>query len=150
VYFCYLDLGLILNAAAVPSLTRDFLALKRQYFPGRFTAPHALEHILTEVKGGEILQMTRSQSRNKRRQATHLRTHNQNVRMAQSVFTQKWRTAGDPFPFMREIPVFAHSDNHAGLQMADLVASTLVFPMAAAAYGGQGPQSVHSSTRYSD
>jgi hypothetical protein len=203
-------LGLIVSAAVVPALTRDFLALKRRHFPGRFTAPHALDHILTEVKGSEILQMTRSRSRNKRRQAEQLRNeivdliaahgghivgrvwvkeagksmapaasycyavqdiakhfsqylqlrssegvliadareHNQNIRMAQSVFTQKWRTAGDPFPFMREIPVFAHSDNHAGLQMADLLASTFVFPMAAAAYGDPASTAVHSSAHY--
>jgi hypothetical protein len=205
-------LGLIVNAASVPALTRDFLALKRRHFPGRFNAPHALEHILVEVKGNEILQMTRSPSRNKRRQAQRLRAelldltaahgghivgrvwvkevgksmspaasycyavqdiakhfsqylqsrssegvlvadareHQQNVRMAQSVFTQKWRIAGDPYPFMREIPLLAHSDNHAGLQIADLLASTLIFPMAAAAYCCTVPRAVHSSTRYEE
>ena len=35
-------------------------------------APHS-DHVLTEVKGGEILQMARSDSRNRRRQATLLR-----------------------------------------------------------------------------
>lgn len=231
-YICYLDesggyeapdrspdatpvmiiLGLVVNAASVPAMTRDFLALKRRHFPGRFTAPHALEHILVEVKGNEILQMTRNSSRNKRRQAQQLRSelldlvaahgghivgrvwvkepgksmtpsssycyavqdiakhfsqylqsrssegvlladaraHSQNIRMAQSVFTQKWRTAGDPYPFMREIPLFAHSDNHAGLQIADLLASTLVFPMAAAAYCCTVPGAVHSSARYEE
>lgn len=232
VYICYLDesggyeppdqsvdatpvmviLGLIVDAASVPALTRDFLALKRQYFPGRFTAPHALEHILVEVKGSEILQMTRSPSRNKRRLANRFRgelldlvaahggrivgrvwvkemgkamapaasysyavqdiakhfsqylqsrgsegvlvadarEHTQNVRMAQSVFTQKWRIAGDPYPFMREIPLLAHSNNHAGLQIADLLASTLVFPMAAAAYCCAVQGAVHSSPRYEE
>ena len=231
-YICYLDesggceapdqsrdatpvliiLGLIVNAASVPALTRDFLALKRRHFPGRYTAPHALGHILTEVKGSEILQMTRKSSRNSRRQAERLRAelldlveahgchivgrvwikepgksmapvssytysvqdiarhfsqylqassadgiliadareHRQNIGVAQSVFTQKWRAGGDPYPFMREVPVFAHSDNHAGLQIADLLASTLVFPMAAAAYGGPTPGAVHSSPRYGE
>ena len=61
--------GLIINAAIIPALTRDFLALKRRYFPGRFTNGHALDHVLVEIKGSELLQMSRSDSRNKRRQA---------------------------------------------------------------------------------
>lgn len=45
------------------------------------------------------------------------------------------------------MPLFAHSDNHVGLQVADLLASTLVLPMAAAAYGA--PEgNVHDSFRY--
>jgi hypothetical protein len=232
VYICYLDesggyeapdrrpdatpimviLGMIVNAASVPALTRDFLALKRRHFPARYTSPHALEHILMEVKGSEILQMTRKSGRNPRRQAQRLRVElldlaeaygcrivgrvwvkesgkgmapvpsycyaiqdiarhfsqylqanssegmliadsreqTQNVRVAQSVFTQKWRTGGDPYPFMREVPVFAHSDNHAGLQIADLLASTLVFPMAAAAYGDPTSGAVHASPHYAE
>lgn len=92
-YVCYLDesggyeppdsspdatpvmviLGLVVHAASVAALTRDFLALKRRHFPGRYTSPHALSHILVEVKGSELLQMTRSSSRNKRRQAERFR-----------------------------------------------------------------------------
>lgn len=66
-------LGLIVDAASVPALTRDFLALKRRHFPGRFASGHALDHILTEVKGSDILQMTRSSGRNSRRQAQRVR-----------------------------------------------------------------------------
>lgn len=231
-YVCYLDesggyeppdsspdatpvmviLGLVVNAASVAALTRDFLALKRRHFPGRYTSPHALSHILVEVKGSELLQMTRSSSRNKRRQAERFRselldliaaydgrilgrvwvkepaksmnpvasycyavqdiamhfsqylqvkgaegvliadgrTHAANVGVAHSIFTQKWRTAGDPYPFMREVPLFAQSDNHAGLQVADLVASSLVFPMAAVSYCKPRAGAAHSSTRYAN
>lgn len=203
-------LGLIIDAASVPAITRDFLALKRQHFPGRFASAHALDHILTEVKGSEILQMTRSGSRNKRRQAdrfrdgllglvenhggrivgrvwikesgksmnpessycyavqdisTHFgqfmtatgdvgvliadsRNHQTNLRVAHSVFTQKWRTAGDPYSSLREVPLFAASDNHAGLQISDLIASTLIFPMATAAYAPVKPGYAHYSPRY--
>lgn len=94
VYFCYLDesggceppdlgpeatpamviTGLIIEASQVPALTRDFLAVKRRFFPGRFTQGPALDHVLTEIKGSEILQMTRSASRNKRRQADLIRS----------------------------------------------------------------------------
>lgn len=71
------------------------------------------------------------------------------MRVTHSVFTQKWRTGGDPYPALREVPLFAASDNHAGLQVADLVASTLVLPMAASAYGPRrsGP---HYSPRYGE
>jgi hypothetical protein len=203
-------LGTILDAAAVPALTRDFLDLKRRHFPGRFNSGHALDHILVEVKGSEILQMTRSDSRNKRRQAERFRAdlldlveahqcrivgrvwvkeptlgmdaassycyavqdiarhfgqlmqsedelgvliadgrdHHTNLQVAHSIFTQKWRTGGDPYASLREVPLFAASDNHAGLQIADLLASTLVFPMAVAAYCPPRPGFAHSSPRY--
>lgn len=203
-------LGMILDAAAVPALTRDFLELKRRHFPGRFNSGRALDHILVEVKGSEILQMTRSDSRNKRRQAERFRTelldlveayqcrvvgrvwvkeptlgmdpassycyavqdiarhfgqylqsedemgvviadgrdHHTNLQVAHSIFTQKWRTGGDPYASLREVPLFAASDNHAGLQIADLLASTLVFPMAVAAYCPPRPGFAHSSPRY--
>lgn len=203
-------LGLIIDARHVPAITRDFLALKRRQFPGRFTRGPALGHVLVEVKGNEILQMTRDNSRNKRRQADQFRSEllhllnsysariigrvwvkepgksmevtasycyavqdialhfsqflltsgsegvliadgrspKLNIDVAHSVFTQKWRAGGDPFPAMLEVPLFAHSDNHVGLQLADLVASTLVFPMAAAAYAKCLPTSAHASSRY--
>ena len=47
-------------------------------------------------------------------------------------------------------PSPTHSDNHAGLQIADLLASTLVFPMAAAAYGDPTSRAVHASARYEE
>jgi hypothetical protein len=231
-HFCYLDesggaeppdasraatpvmvlLGLMVDAARVPALTRDFLALKRQHFPGLFTTGPALDHIKVEVKGSDLLHMTRDRSRDRRRQASRFRTelldlttahgchilgrvwvkepgksldpdatysyavqdisrhfsqylqwraseglliadgrgHHRNVGTAHSIFTQKWRTAGDPYPSMAEVPLFAESNNHAGLQLADLLASSLVFPMAVAAYGVQGAGSVHSSPRYDE
>ncbi|MEO3805030.1 DUF3800 domain-containing protein [Nonomuraea sp. B1E8] len=204
--------GLVVDAASIPALTRDFLALKRLHFPGRFAAGRALDHILIEVKGSEILQMTRAQSRNKRRQAhrfrselldlveahrcrligriwikepgkalrpegsycyavqdisTHFaqflaaqnsvgiviadgRNHHTNRNVAHSIFTQKWRTGGDPYPALRDVPLFAASDNHAGLQIADLIASTLIFPMAASAYCPRQPANPHSSGLYND
>jgi hypothetical protein len=49
------------------------LALKRKYFPDRYASGRAIDHTLVEIKGGEILQMTRSGSRNLRRQAEQIR-----------------------------------------------------------------------------
>jgi hypothetical protein len=201
--------GVIINAGVIHPLTREFLTLKRRLFSPLFTHGPALDHMLIEVKGGDVLKMTRSTSRDRRRQAWLVRSEvlrmlrnydckivgrvwvkapgtklksaetygyavqdiaahfcaylqncqsqgvviadsrnpGPNVQVAHSVFTQKWRTAGDPLPNMPEIPVFAHSDNHAGLQLADLVASTLVFPMACSAYGTPDGN-VHACERY--
>jgi hypothetical protein len=202
-------LGLIVDSSRVPALTDDFLTLKRRHRPDWFARGPALDHILGEIKGSHILQMTRKDSRDLRRRtwlvlddllellrahscrivgriwvksptvglkpdatycyavqdiARHFghflltaksegvmiadsRSQNLNINMAHSIFTQKWRSAGDPYPTLHEVPVFAHSENHAGLQIADLVASTLVFPMAVAAFGAE-PGSVHASPRY--
>ena len=201
--------GLIVAASAVPGLTRDFLSLKRRFFPNRFTAGPALDNVLTEIKGNDILKMTRSDSRDRRRQAWRVRdaliklvnrydckvvgriwvkqpdrglkphptycyavqdialhfsqylVHHRssgvliadsrspdlNSRVAHSIFTQKYRVAGDPYPALLEVPLFQDSRNHAGIQIADLIASTLVFPMAAAAYAFKST-SVHSTGRY--
>ncbi|MET8864026.1 DUF3800 domain-containing protein [Nonomuraea sp. NPDC004580] len=70
--------------------------------------------------------------------------------MAHSIFTQKWKTGGDPYPALRDVPLFAGSDNHAGLQIADYLASTLLFPMAASAYCPPLQGNPHSSGRYND
>ncbi|WP_433514003.1 DUF3800 domain-containing protein [Nonomuraea sp. CA-143628] len=205
-------LGLIVNSASIPSLTRDFLALKRKHFPARFACGHALDHILEEIKGSEILQMTRKPSRNQRRKAHRFRQdlldlveahdcrlvgrvwikeagkglnpsasysyavqdiarhfsqyltyrgtlgvliadgrdHETNRSVAHSIFTQKWRTGGDPYTPLGEVPLFSASDNHAGLQIADLLATTLVFPMAAWAYCPRRPGNPHSSGLYAN
>lgn len=77
------------------------------------------------------------------------RSQQLNVVVAHSVFNQKWRAGGDPYPPLMEVPLFAHSDNHVGLQLADLIAATLVLPMAAHAYGAP-PGSAHHCCRYRD
>jgi Protein of unknown function (DUF3800) len=202
--------GLILPGTLVPAFTRDFLALKRRHFPKRFATGPGLSHILQEVKGNEILQWTRSSSRNQRRQAGRIRLdvvdllerHEariigrvwvkeastglaptasycfaiqdlarhfssyaaskgssgimicdsrrppQNARASHSVFTDKFRTGGDPIPAMAEAPVFAHSENHAGLQVADLVATTMLFPMAVSSYCTLTATGAHAAPTY--
>src|SRR5581483_11317482 len=57
-----------------------------------------------------------------------------NAEVAHSVFTQKHQVGGDPLDRLVEAPVFGQSLNHVGLQLADLMASALLFPMAARAY----------------
>lgn len=206
---CMVVLGVIVDAALLPEVTREFLAFKRRFFPNRFDRGRALSHFLTEIKGNELLQMSRSSSRNKRQTCRRLRvalldmlhrygckivgrvwvkepgkslkptetytyaiqditrhfehylvsrrsqgllvgdarTPRADAQVAHSVFTQKFCAGGDPYPHVLDVPVFAHSENHSLLQIADLVATAVVFPMAASAYGA--PEvSVHGSRRY--
>lgn len=62
------------------------------------------------------------------------RSHQLNRNVSHSVFTQKFKTAGDDFDRIVDLPTFAVSDNHAGLQLCDLLCSALLFPMSMHAY----------------
>ena len=42
----------------------------------------------------------------------------------------KFKAAGDAFPRLLEMPTFGHSQNHVGIQIADLLCSAFLFPMA--------------------
>ncbi len=77
------------------------------------------------------------------------RSKGQNANVAHSVFTQKYRTSGDPFARIVEMPTFGHSDNHVGLQIADLLASAIVFPLAVESYSKGHVAGVHTARDYS-
>lgn len=62
------------------------------------------------------------------------RLHRQDAQVAHSLFTQKYKRSGDELPRLVEPTVFGQSENHAGLQIADLVASAMLFPMASRVY----------------
>lgn len=76
------------------------------------------------------------------------RTKVKNTPVAHSVFTQKFKADGDEYRRLYEMPTFGHSDNHAGLQVADLVASAFLFPMATRRYCRGHVTSVHTSAGY--
>ena len=202
----------IVDQARLARLTRDFLALKRHYFPGRMTdGPHHLGDILEEIKGAELRTMVR-ESRRKRRTALlylrdvlsmlegidarmigrvwikmpnepldglaintfsiqwmsevfqrYLEDQNEqgimvvdsnnpglNARVAHSVFTQKFQFTGDRYGRILEMPTFGGSKNHAGLQIADIVASGLVVPMAGRAYCQGHVSGSHVDSSYDD
>jgi hypothetical protein len=188
--------GLIVDAAEVRQLTYELLQAKRRFYPQKCMSSLLLDHILAEVKGGDLRGSLRSASRNVRRHAKgyldrvvalleargvsiigrvwikgvgvaldpassytyaiqdlarHFqqflehndsegmvicdsRMHNQNSQVSHSIFTQKHRAQGDSLPRLADTPVFGSSTNHAGLQLADIVASALIFPMAARVY----------------
>lgn len=62
------------------------------------------------------------------------RTPGLNSIVSHSVFTQKFRANGDPYPNILEMPVFGHSENHAALQLTDFLSSAILFPSASEAY----------------
>lgn len=62
------------------------------------------------------------------------RTKNKNFPSVARITTKRFKTGGNRYPHLVESPVFGHSDSHVPLQVADIVASALLFPMACAAY----------------
>jgi hypothetical protein len=58
----------------------------------------------------------------------------QNNIVSHAVATQKLKATGDAFPRIYEAPTFAVSNNHAALQIADVLCSTLLYPIAVHAY----------------
>lgn len=56
------------------------------------------------------------------------RNPNLNAVVSHSIFTRKHSARGDAYPNLLEMPTFGHSDNHAGLQLADLLASAHLTP----------------------
>jgi hypothetical protein len=76
------------------------------------------------------------------------RTKPQNAVVAHSILTRKFAVAGDAYPHVAEMPVYGHSENHVGLQVADLLCSALVFPMTTASYCTGHVSSVHVQPGY--
>lgn len=71
----------------------------------------------------------------------------QDSQVAHSVFVKKYQPAGDAFPQIVESVMFGGSGNHAGLQLADIVTSGLLFPIAARAYCAD-TNTVHAHPRF--
>ena len=189
--------GLIVDATKIGDITKDFINLKRKYYPRRFppTLPY-LSILLTEIKGSDIRTELRknptgsaiaqhhfhflddvmalckshdiklvarvwvkqfgqaindksvytisAQNIAKRFQAFLAQTESRGViiadfrdparnqYVAHSLFTQKHKSSngGDEFPLIEEVAVFGMSNNHACLQIADLVCSAIIAPIA--------------------
>jgi len=71
-----------------------------------------------------------------------------NSQVAHSIFTQKFKSSGDQLDRIVELPSFSHSDNHAGLQLADALCSAIICPMAINTYCAGHINSVHVRPRY--
>lgn len=65
-----------------------------------------------------------------------------NSNVSHSIFTQKFGTA-NRYQRLIELPTFGHSDNHAGLQICDIVCSALLYPIACRAYCADYVKNIH-------
>ena len=74
--------------------------------------------------------------------ATNCRSKSKNLRVSHSIFTQKF-SATPNYERLVELPTFGHSDNHAGLQICDIVCSGLLYPIACYAYCAGHVNNVH-------
>lgn len=78
------------------------------------------------------------------------RDHHQDAQVAHSIFTMKHGRRGDRFPLLIEVPAFGRSVNHVGLQLADIIASGLLFPMAARVYCAGQASGVHTHRSFDE
>lgn len=78
------------------------------------------------------------------------RDHGGDVRVAHSLFTQKYKASGDALPRLLEPVVFGRSNNHVGLQLSDIVASSLLFPIAARVYCSESRGGAHTDPRFDE
>ncbi|MFD7053843.1 DUF3800 domain-containing protein [Streptomyces mirabilis] len=76
------------------------------------------------------------------------RTKVKNAPNVHCVTTRKYRAGGDSLRGIIESPVFGHSDTHALLQVADLLVSSLLFPIACHAYLNDVRWNVHCDDAY--
>lgn len=76
------------------------------------------------------------------------RTKVKNVPSVQTITTRRFKSGGNALTHLTESPVFGHSDTHVVLQIADVVASALLFPMACTAYCGDVTDNAHPHPAY--
>ena len=76
------------------------------------------------------------------------RSKTKNVNVAHSIFTQKFQHVGDEYNRILEMPTFCNSENHAPLQIVDLLCSAILFPIAAVSYCLGHVNNVHVSANY--
>lgn len=76
------------------------------------------------------------------------RNKHKNTNVSHSVFTQRFAAGNEKLGNLAEMPTFGHSENHAGLQLADFLCSGLLFPMAVDAYCKGHIHSVHVRDGY--
>ncbi|MCW5230093.1 hypothetical protein D8B34_20285 [Verminephrobacter eiseniae] len=58
------------------------------------------------------------------------RDHLKSVNVAHSIFTQKFRASCAVYARTLELPAFGHGENHALLQVCDIISSALIDPIA--------------------
>lgn len=79
------------------------------------------------------------------------RTKVKNAPSTLGITTRRFKTGGDAFPNFVESPVFGHSDTHVHLQIVDIIASAIVFPIACSVYcADHAHWNVHPHARYAE
>lgn len=207
--------GLFVDSRCISRLTEDLIHLKRRYYPKMFaTVPHALDVLLTEIKGSDLRSDIRKNPVSSAIVQHHFRFLDdvmaickaQNVRLvsriwvkayrqflndqsvysisaqniakrfqhylveqdsrgmliadfrdpkrnqyvAHSVFTQKHKlgNGGDAYPSIEETATFGISNNHACLQITDLLCSAIIAPIAGRTVCKNHFQSPHTDPSY--
>lgn len=77
------------------------------------------------------------------------RTKQLNEPIAHSIFTQI-HSLGPTYAHIKEVPLFGHSGNHAGLQVSDLLVSGLLMPIACYVYCNTFVANVHVNSKALD
>lgn len=72
-----------------------------------------------------------------------------NISVSHSVFTQKFSSNHQGYGKIIELPTFGHSDNHAGLQICDIMCSALLYPIACYTYCSGYVKNIHVQPRAS-
>lgn len=62
------------------------------------------------------------------------RSKHKNVNVSHSIFTRKFSPVAADYERLTELPTFGHSENHAGIQLCDIICSALLYPIACYAY----------------
>lgn len=65
-----------------------------------------------------------------------------------AITTRRFRAGGDYYPNLREAPLFGHSDTHVPLQIVDILASGIIFPIACLQYTDDVPSNYHRHSNY--
>lgn len=78
------------------------------------------------------------------------RTKVKNTPSVHRLTTARFKSGGDPISHLIESPTFGHSDAHVVLQIADLLASAFLFPMACVGYCNGLIHNVHINDTYAE
>lgn len=76
------------------------------------------------------------------------RTKVKNTPSVHRLTTARFKSGGDPISRLIESPTFGHSDAHVVLQIADVLASALIFPMACVGYCNGLIHNIHLNDTY--
>lgn len=98
---------------------------------------HVWKHFQTFLNAKNCAGMVIADSRRK----------NQNSCVAHSIFTQLFGASRQNYPNMLELPTYAHAQNHAMIQITDIVCSGIIYPMLMDAYCSE-MDNAHASPKY--